>query len=244
MNKREFVLQTAAARLEAVAQICGIHRITLHTNPPAALMLTGLYGETPVTVQVTGVGSRAVQSTVFVNDCQSPIELSLRPELAGEHLDKFLGMTIDTEVGDRTFDARFVIESAPVEAARKVLTPEVRKALLAFPQDDKFPTLRLHAGLASVAWLYEPDPLLLHHALTALTSLVDRANSLHEGVRTVSKAHAFRRDGDDAHKVDPGEREAARSKLRAARARAVVLIGSAVVTGIGFLATAILLRSP
>lgn len=240
MNKREFVLQTAAARLEAVARLCGIQHLTLRSHPREGLMLTGLHEGTSVRLGVTGIGSHTVQSTLLADAPHCPVELTLRPELTGERLDKALGMTIDTEVGDRSFDARFVIESAPAEAARRLLAPEVRNALLAFPEDDRSPKVCLRAGMASVRWHHEPDPLLLQHALTALTVLVDNARSLHEGVRDETTRHAFRRDGDEAHKIDPHAREAARMKLKTARARTIVLIGSAIATGIGFLATVIL----
>jgi hypothetical protein len=240
MSKHEVTLHAAAARLEAVAGVCGIRRLSLQAHGRDGLVFVGDRLGVAVTIRLAGLGSRAVRTAVLVEATGSPVELTLRPELAGERLDKALGMTVDAEVGDRVFDDRFVIESAPVEAARKVLTAPVREALLAFPLDDDSPRVRLGEGIASIAWGREPDPSLLQHALGALVALRDEARALHEGLREVSKGMVFRQDGGDAQKVDPREREAARSKLRSAKARAVVVIGSAVAAGIGFLATVIL----
>ncbi len=240
MRKPENILHAAAARLDAVALACAIQRLALRPLGRDGLILTGTRGGVTVTVRVTGVGSRAVRTTALVEAAGAPVELSLRPELAGERLDKALGMTVDVEVGDAAFDARFVVEAAPAEAARKVLPPAARGALLAFPMDDESPRVRLGEGMASVTWAREPDPALLQHALTALGAIVEEARALHEGLRDVAPGHAFRQDAGDARKVDPREREAARSKLRGAKARAVVVIGSAVAAGVGFLATVIL----
>lgn len=240
MSKHEVTLYAAAARLEAVAGVCGIRRLSLQPSGRDGLVFVGEREGLSVTVRLAGLGSRAVRTAVVVEATGSPVELTLRPELAGERLDKVLGMTVDVEVGHRDFDDRFVIEAAPVEAARKVLTGPVREALLAFPFDDESPRVRLGEGMASVTWGREPDPALLQHALVALVALRDEARALHEGLREVSKGMVFRQDGGDAQKVDPRDREAARSKLRGARARALVVIGSAVAAGIGFLATVIL----
>lgn len=240
MSKHENTLHAAAARLDAVAEVCGLRLLSLQPHGRDGLTLVSEGGGVTVTVRVAGVGSRAVRTSVAIEAAGIPVELSLRPELAGERLDKALGMTVDAEVGDRDFDARFVIESAPVEAARKVLAPVVRGALMAFPIDDESPRVRLGEGAASVTWGREPDPALLQHALTALVALREEARALHEGLRDVAVGHAFRQDGGDAQKVDPREREAARSKLRGAKARAAVVVGSAIAAGIGFLATVIL----
>jgi hypothetical protein len=239
MKKHEIVVH-AAARLEAVAQVCGLQPLTLRPEGRDGCALIGTREGRTWAVQVSGIGTRSTRSTVTLQAAGTPVELSLRPELPGERLDKALGMTVDVEVGDRDFDARFVVEAAPVEAARKVLPPSVRGALLAFPHDDDSPRLRLGDGRASLSWSREPDPTLLLHALTALAELVDEARSLHEGLRDVGAGHAFRQDGGDAQKVDPREREAARSRFKGAKARAVVVIGSAVAAGLGFIATVIL----
>ena len=126
MSKHEVTLYAAAARLEAVAGVCGIRRLSLQPSGRDGLVFVGEREGLSVTVRLAGLGSRAVRTAVVVEATGSPVELTLRPELAGERLDKVLGMTVDAEVGHREFDDRFVIEAAPVEAARKVLTVQGR----------------------------------------------------------------------------------------------------------------------
>ncbi len=113
---------------------------------------------------------------------------------------------------------------------------------MAFPHDHELPVVRVGHGVASVSWSRAADADTLALALELLEALRQSAGDLHEGLRGVGNPSAFRRDAGDERKVDPVAREAARSKHRGARVRAALVIGSAVVSGVGFLASVILGR--
>lgn len=237
-------LNASAAQLDAVARFCGIRRLALRPDGTHAVSLLGDYHGLQVRVMVSNLGTRQPPRTTVILDAPGvPVELTLRPELAGEGFDKLLGMTVDAEVGDPEFDQRFVIEAAPAEAARQVLIVPVRRALMLFPHDHEFPRVRLGEGMLSLTWGGLVDPMRLQHALDALTLLRSRAGELHEGLRDVALGHVFRQGEGLEQKVDPRHRELARTKLRGAKARAVVFIGSTVAAGLGFLATVLLGRA-
>ncbi len=242
-TRTDSALASYAARLDAVASFCGIRRLALRPEGTDAIVLIGDHNGVNLTLRVEGVGKRAVRTTLVLDAPGIPVELKLRPELAGEGIDKVLGMTVDAEVGDAAFDARFVVEAAPHEAARQLLIAPVRAALLAMPSDHAFPIVGLRDGLAAITWAREPDPVTLTNALEALEQIRVRASELHEGMRGLTTGAVFRQGSGGEQTVDPGEREAARTRFKSARARAVVFIGSAVATGIGFLASVILTRA-
>lgn len=237
-------LHAFAAQLDAVAQFCGIRRLALRQDDAHTVSLHGEHDGAPVRIILSNLGPRqSPRTTVMLNAPGVPVELTVRPELAGEGLDKLLGMTVDAEVGDPAFDRRFVVEAAPAEAARQVLVVPVRRALMMFPHDHAYPRVRLGEGMVSLTWGGVIDPVHLQHALDALTLLRARASELHEGLRDVALGHVFRQGDGLEQKVDPRHRELARTKLRGAKARSVVFIGSTVAAGLGFLATVLLGRA-
>jgi len=238
-SRNETLLASFAERLDAVAHFCGIRRLAVRPDGRDSVVLIGDREGVALTLRVKGVGTRSVRTTLSFDAQGAPVELALRPELAGEGLDKVLGMTVDAEVGDPTFDARFVVEAAPYEAARQLLVAPVRRALLAIPSDHEFPLVALREGLASITWAREPDPVMLTHALEALEQIRLRARELREGMRDLVPGAVFRQGSGAEQTVDPGEREAARTRFKSAKARAVVVIGSAAVAGIGFIASVI-----
>ncbi len=240
MGRHEDRVASIATRVAAVAQFCGVENVRLAERRRAGFTLAGEHQGAPVSLSIEGAGSRRVRATLSTPLAGVPVELSLRPELAGESVDKALGMTVDVEVGDRVFDARFVVEAAPVSTARQLLVRGVREALLAIPTDHAFPLVNVGRDGASITLAREPDPMMLQHALDALALIRQRAVELHEGVAGVGEGAVFREVSDTSQRVDPSQREAARSKLRRARARAVVVLTSAAAAGIGFLATVIL----
>lgn len=238
-SRNEQVLASYAARLDAVAGFCGIRRLALRPEGNDTVALVGDRDGVTLTLRVQGVGKRSVRTTLVLDAPGIPVDLKLRPELAGEGFDKALGMTVDAEVGDPAFDARFVVEAAPHEAARQLLVAPVRRALLAIPSDHEFPIAALRDGFASITWAREPDPMMLTHALEALEQIRLRARELREGLRDVVPGAVFRQGSGAEQTVDPGEREAARSRFKSAKARAVVVIGSAVAAGVGFIVSVI-----
>ncbi len=242
-SRNDVVLAAFAARLDAVAQFCGIRRLALRPEGADAVALVGDRNGVALTLRVKGIGKRSLRTTLVLDAPGIPVDLRLRPELAGEGFDKVLGMTVDAEVGDAAFDARFVVEAAPLEAARQLLVAPVRRALLAIPCDHEFPLVALREGMASITWAREPDPVMLQHAVDALEQIRQRARELREGLRDFTPGAVFRQGGGADQTVDPQEREAARSRFKSAKARAVVVIGSAAVAGIGFIASVILGQS-
>lgn len=239
-SRNETLLASFAERLDAVAHFCGIRRLALRPDGRDAVLLIGEREGVSLTLRVKGIGTRSVRTVLTLAAQGVPVELVLRPELAGEGLDKALGMTVDAEVGDAAFDARFVVEAAPIEAARQLLVAPVRRALMAIPIDHEFPRVELSEGATSITWGREPDPVMLAHALEALEQLRQRACELREGSRELAPGAVFRQGAGTEQTVDPQEREVARSRVRSAKARVVVVIGSAAMAGIGFIASVIL----
>jgi hypothetical protein len=95
-----------------------------------------------------------------------PFTLELRPQTAKEDANIAAGKTIDVRVGDRFFDATWVIEGAPADVVRRVLDDSVRQRFGFLLADDlKQPnagTLRLRAhGKRSSQWLIEAIALLV-----------------------------------------------------------------------------------
>lgn len=238
--KSSAVLEAFASRLDALAERCRIRRFVLRPDGADAVILLGDHDGVPVTIRVAGVGKRQVRSTVIVDAPGIPVELRVRPELAGEGFDKALGMTVDAEVGDPEFDARFVVEAAPIEAARQLLIAPVRAALMAIPRDHELPLVALREGRLSLTWGGEPDAAMLAQAIEVLAQIRGRAGELREGLRDLAVGAVFRQTQGGERNVDPGEREAARTRLRSARTRVLVVIGSSAAAGLGFIVSVIL----
>lgn len=241
-SRNEPLLASFADRLDAVAHFCGIRRLALRPDGRDAVLLIGEREGVSLTLRVKGIGTRSVRTVLALAAQGVPVELVLRPELAGEGLDKALGMTVDVEVGDAEFDARFVVEAAPVESARQLLVAPVRRALMAIPVDHEFPRLGICEGAASITWGREPDPVMLAHALEALEQVRLRACELREGSRELVPGAVFRQGAGTDQTVDPQEREVALSQVRGAKVRTLVVIGSAAMAAFGFIVSVIVGR--
>lgn len=88
------------------------------------------------------------------------------------------GEMTDVVVGDPAFDDAFRIEGAPAEVVRRVLVPDVRRALLAYGR----PTIQTSTGdlcLRVNGWLED---------LTAARAAIDCAATIAAGVRDASLA--------------------------------------------------------
>lgn len=80
-----------------------------------------------------------------------------------------LGLVRDDELGHSQFDEAFVVDVRARQAAQ-VLTPEVRRALLAVAACD-VPVLQVGEGLALLRWRYEPTAAALEAAVCALAGI-------------------------------------------------------------------------
>jgi hypothetical protein len=227
--------------LAALAERCGMTDLSPWADAHA-LVCVGAFDGLAVAVQWSAPGQRTATTRVVARYEGTPFELKLRPELAGESIDKILGMTVDVEVGDKNFDARFVIEAAPPAAARQVLDAAAREALSRIPITDDSPAVVVQNGEISITWRGAPDPVRVEAALQAARAMHTNATNLREGLGESQSHGPFRQGGAIERVVDPFAREAARTRLRKARARVAMVIGTATLTGVGFLATVILGR--
>lgn len=235
----EQFLNNYAIRLESIVGFCGVRRLAITLEGRDTVVFVGERNGLTLTLRIKNPASSSVVTTVLLDAPGIPVDLKIRPELAGEGFDKILGMTVDAEVGDPDFDARFVVEAAPYEAARQLLVGPVRRALMAIPSDHEYPLVILRDGIASITCARDVNPVLLTHALEALEQIRLRALELREGLRDVAPGAVFRQGSGVDQTVDPSEREAARSRFKQAKARAVVVIGSAVAAGIGFIVSVV-----
>lgn len=197
-------------------------------------------GDHVIEVRVRPHGKHSAWTELRARSAGVPVELSVRPELAGEGIDKLLGMTVDLEVGDAGFDGRFVVEAAPARVARTMLRDELRAALSWLPPSDDGPVLRVSDGVAAVGYRAEPDGGSLTAALRALELAVEAHASLHEGVDDAVSAGPFRQGAGGDGAVDPRAREEGRERLRKARRRAVAVMAGAATVGVGFLTSVLL----
>lgn len=165
-------------------------------------------------------------------------ELSLRPELAGEALDKLFGMTLDLETGDRRFDRRFVVEAAPAAVARHLLDVELRGALMALPASDAGPTLRVDGATLTVAWEGDVTAEVLAAVLHGVYGCLDRCRALHEALAAGGDA-PFRASSGGSAAVDPASRADARARIGRARRKAAAFVATAGMVGVAFLATVV-----
>jgi hypothetical protein len=165
------------------------------------------------------------------------VELQVRPELVGEWMDKALGITVDTEVGDAAFDHRFVVCCAPSGAAPQVLPPRVRAALRAMAARVEAPTLSVgRDGALSLAWHGPCDAALLQCAVEATQEVAAAVAGLFEGVADDGVAGPFRAASVGGRAVDPGARERDRRRFAAGTRRFVTLVTSAAMLGAGVVA--------
>jgi hypothetical protein len=96
--------------------------------------------------------------------------LVVRPETTLHTLlAKPLRLLSDVDFDDELFDGTFLVQGEP-EAARRMLGPEVRRALLEVARFD-VPELRVEHGKAEIAFCFEPSARLLGAATQALTAI-------------------------------------------------------------------------
>jgi hypothetical protein len=226
--------------IHGLAERCGLRPLAVVPEQTGALLLVGERDGATLTLRIEGVGKRTTRSTLSVDAPGISVDLEVRPELAGELFDKVLGMTVDVEVGDDAFDRRFVVEAAPRETARQLLAAPVRNALMSLAHDHECPFVTVREGSASITWNALPDDDTLRAALDVVSELRGRVAELREGMRGLTHGVVFREVGGDAQTVDPGERIADRTRIRGARTRAVVVIGSAALAAVGFIASVVL----
>lgn len=167
------------------------------------------------------------------------VELSVRPELAGERIDKVLGMTIDHEVGDPAFDPKFVIEACPMEMARELLTNTVRRALLELPRDAEYPRLSLRDGELTISWRGEASDEAVTGVFEAASVVHEKARELRETGPAVSEASPFRTVVTTERAVNPTARERARSLVKGARRRATLVLSTTGLVSVAAIAAAL-----
>lgn len=166
-------------------------------------------------------------------------ELSVRPELAGEGFDKLLGLTLDLPTGDAAFDARFVVEAAPVAVAGHLLVGDLRACLMSLPRSDEGPVLRVTADALSLRWVGGLARDRAAHLLGAVFDCLERCRALHEAMLQPNVQAPFRASSGGASAVDPGSRAEARARIGRARRKAAAFIATTAVAAAAFLASAI-----
>jgi len=95
--------------------------------------------------------------------------MSVSPEGVLEALGQSFGLRREVEVGDDGFDNLFFVE-ARVEDARRVLSREVREAMLVVARFD-LPRLTVGEGRAVLRWRFEPDEHAIKAAVRALAAV-------------------------------------------------------------------------
>lgn len=225
--------------LWVAAQVGGLDSVRLEgAEAPNGPFLRGERGGVPVRLRMFD-GLRGDLRSLSVPCPGVAVELSVRPELAGERIDKALGMTVDHEVGDPDFDPKFVIESAPMELARVLLSNTVRRALLALPQGDDYPRLTLREGELTVSWRGEASEDAVAQVFDAATVVHEKVSELREAGPVVDDASPFRVGAVD-RSVNPSARERARRLVRAAHRRATMVLSTAGIVTAAALAAALL----
>ncbi len=168
-----------------------------------------------------------------------PVELTLRPELVGEGLDKLLGMTVDQLVGDAEFDRMFVIASAPRSIATSLLQASVREKIAALPRSAEGPMLTLKDGEISLRWVATPDSDHLTLGVEIVDSVRQFCQQFVEGDGTFG-AGPFRQAAAGDRAIDPEARASAWQRFAVARQRTRAVLTAATLAGVGFLAAVIL----
>ncbi|MRG92842.1 hypothetical protein [Polyangium spumosum] len=92
--------------------------------------------------------------------------LRIRPQTLLHGIGKAVGLVREAEVGDERFDDLFLIE-AEQDAAKRLLGPAVRKALLVVASFD-IPDLVVRDGRADLHFRFEPNERLIRSATLAL----------------------------------------------------------------------------
>ncbi len=227
------IAERRAGMLRHVARECGFGEVSLESSSAEHwIQFASERDGAALEVRVTARGG-SPWTSVRVACPGAPVELSLRPELPGEGIDKVLGMTVDHELGDAPFDDRFVIQAAPAEAAHHLLSAPVRAELMALLHTDDSPRMLLRAGALSITWQGEANPAAVGRALAASLAIRAAASEMHEGVAVVALG-PFRGAGALAA-VDPARRALAVTEIRRARARAFTILGTAAAVSVAAL---------
>lgn len=145
-----------------------------------------------------------------------PFVMTLRPQGWLDRRSIERGKLVDVVVGDGVFDAAYVIEAAPADVVRELLTPARRAALAGYgkielvTQAGPPPHLRLRVP----AVLDEP-----HAAKPALQLVVDLATGVREAYAAVEAAVEQPPAGAPfrEHRGSGGEREAAQRRVAEVR---------------------------
>ncbi len=114
-------------------------------------------------------GKPEIRMTVATTVAPGTPRLKLRPETLVHAVAKPLGIVREVEVGDEHFDGMFLIETDP-DAARRMLTPLVRRALLDVAHYD-VPTVLVSEGIAELHFRFEPSARSLKGACLALAEI-------------------------------------------------------------------------
>ena len=131
---------------------------------------------TPLALVSAGVGTswqprRAVSARVAVATSirRGTPAVAVRPEGLADGFARAFRLRRTVALGDPEFDAFFQVEG-PTDAARAVLVPAVRAALLMIARED-VPSLVVGHGVATVSWSFEPTSDSVDAALRALTAI-------------------------------------------------------------------------
>jgi hypothetical protein len=222
----------AAATVRAGATVVG------DVSDPSSVRLLIARGDHTADLRVTRALVGASRWRLSAHRSGASAELLVRPELAGEGLDKLLGMTIDLDTGDAAFDARFVTEAAPPAVARHVLDGALRAAMLALPVSDDGPALRLDDRTLAVAWTGSVGVDALASVIASFFDALEQCRALHEALGASGLA-PFRESSGGSAAVDPATRADARARIGRARRKAVAFVASAAVVAAAFLASVV-----
>jgi len=197
-----------------------------HPDARLALRVTG--------VQRLGVVQFAVETLLE----PVAVEMQVRPALVGEWVDKALGITVDTDVGDAEFDRRFVVGCAPAEAAPMLLPARARHALQGLADRVDAPVLTLlRDGTLRLGWQGTCGASTLTAALEVVQEVAGAAASLFEGVNEDMAQGPFRAGSWGRRAIDPSARERDHRRLVATTRRFVGLVTGAAVVAAGVVAS-------
>lgn len=228
-------LQVRSAMVTA-AQRAGATLVGDISAPDAVRVLVAR-GEHTVDLRMNRTALGAARWCIAARREGAAAELSVRPELAGEGIDKLLGLTLDLDTGDARFDARFVVEAAPAAVLSHLLERDVRAAMLRLPVTDEGPALRVDASAVTLQWDGGVGVDDLAATLHAVFETLARCRALHEAITARDEASPFRALAGGSATVDPSSRDAARARIGRARRKAAAFVATAAMVGVAFLAS-------
>ena len=167
------VLDRAVARHDDSASVHALERLAFsselraHGAPLALLVECFVDPERPFEPRVQ----------VATSVAEGTPRLHVAPETWTHAFARTMGVRPRAATGDESFDGRFIIEGDAL-AARTLLGPDVRAALLTIARDD-VPDLMVEDGAAVISWSFEPSPRALDAAFFALGRMRKAEVSLH-----------------------------------------------------------------